>query len=472
MSHNVKLNTVWCPLFSNLQCIQVPLTETLSVLDLYKFDTISPGGGKLSSCYKILPEDCINRSRLHERDMKTIMFIDEHANQLSHAIFAYVEYLECSARNGCRKGKCNWKGRISVPKDKLLNLLRKTIANRVANATPSMLVTELINNSKILDTTSNMPLNHVQPMSTQFVPNLELIQNALKYDKKLHHPSVSELEKVCSLIDDYEAEGTVISKQYGIKDTQDPKKQAVLLGIASTIMPALLTKYPDFLVIGSTSCRNSLNFSNTAFMVRSDELHDRVVATFVSDKETIPVVDLMFELFIQYSIDNGVQLNPKWLAMDKWDPYLSAAKKHFPNSQVILCDWYEDTWPDYKHDGCPMKTNMLLESYFKKDMVLHYRGRYTKSLHSNLEKIAISIRVDSGEIERFWRGEGKPPTKSKLQREKKNMNVDTQYNEIEDNRKEDFESETSNSIDECNDKQQIILCVTCRSRKFTCSCTV
>jgi len=48
-----------------------------------------------------------------------------------------------------------------------------------------------------------------------------------------------------------------------------------------------------------------------------------------------------------------------------------------------------------------MKTNMLLESYFKKDMILHYQGRNTKSIHSNLEKIGISMRVDAGEMERY-----------------------------------------------------------------------
>ena len=48
-------------------------------------------------------------------------------------------------------------------------------------------------------------------------------------------------------MDNYEAEGTAILKQYGVKDVQDPKEQAVLLGIVSTIMPALLTKYPDLL---------------------------------------------------------------------------------------------------------------------------------------------------------------------------------------------------------------------------------
>ncbi|RIB05330.1 hypothetical protein C2G38_2219907 [Gigaspora rosea] len=135
-------------------------------------------------------------------------------------------------------------------------------------------------------------------------------------------------------MDDYKAKGTVIAKQYGVKDTQDPKEQAVLLGVASTIMPVLLTKYPDLLALDSTSCRNSLNFLNTAFMVRSDERRGRVVATFVSDKETIPIVDLMFEL-------NNIWLNPKWLAMDKWEPYLAAARKHFPNTQVVLCDWHE-----------------------------------------------------------------------------------------------------------------------------------
>ncbi|RIB30956.1 hypothetical protein C2G38_2151046 [Gigaspora rosea] len=64
---------------------------------------------------------------------------------------------------------------------------------------------------------------------------------------------------------------------------------------------------------------------------------------------------------------------------------------------------------------------MLLKSYFKKDMIIHYRGRYTKSLHSNLEKIGASMRVDAGEVERFWEGGGKPLTKSQLQREKEKI---------------------------------------------------
>ncbi|CAG8544557.1 10729_t:CDS:2, partial [Dentiscutata heterogama] len=106
----------------------------------------------------------------------------------------------------------------------------------------------LINNSKILNTTINTLANQVQPTSTRFAPNLESIQNILKYDKKLHHPSISEFEKVCFIIDNYEAEDIVISKQY-----------------------ALLTKYPDLLAIDSSSCRNGLNFPNTAFIVRSDK---------------------------------------------------------------------------------------------------------------------------------------------------------------------------------------------------------
>jgi len=93
-----------------------------------------------------------------------------------------------------------------------------------------------------------------------------------------------------------EDKGTAISKQYGIKNADESKDQAVLLGVASTILPELLCKYPDFLALDSTSRRNGLNFPNTAFMVRSNEPRGRIVATFISDKETIPVINLMFEL--------------------------------------------------------------------------------------------------------------------------------------------------------------------------------
>ncbi|CAG8814748.1 17031_t:CDS:2, partial [Racocetra fulgida] len=156
---------------------------------------------------------------LREGDIKAITLIDEHAKQLSNSMFAYTEYLGCSLRNGCRKGKCGWKGRIVVPRDKPLNLcnieyhgshdpehvrkkplrmtnsVRKTISNRATNVTPSILATELMNGAKILSTTATTPENQVPPTSTRFVPNLEAIQNALKYDKKLHYPSVLEYEK-------------------------------------------------------------------------------------------------------------------------------------------------------------------------------------------------------------------------------------------------------------------------------------
>ncbi|CAG8712272.1 16228_t:CDS:2, partial [Dentiscutata heterogama] len=132
-----------------------------------------------------------------------------------------------------------------------------------------------------------------QPTSTCFVPNLEAIQNALKYDKKT---SLLEYDKVCSIMDTHKFKGTVIAKQYGIKDTQDSKDQAVFLGITSTIMSILLTKYPDFLALDSTGHRNSLNFLNTTFMVRLDEPHGRIIAIFVSNKKMTAVVDLIFEL--------------------------------------------------------------------------------------------------------------------------------------------------------------------------------
>ncbi|CAG8779824.1 391_t:CDS:2, partial [Racocetra persica] len=146
----------------------------------------------------------------------------------------------------------------------------------------------LINNSKILDTTFNIPANQVQPIFTQFAPNLESIQNAFKYNKKSYY-------LICSLIDNYKVKGTVISKQYSVIDIQDSKEQAVLLGVVSTIVLVLLTKYPDFLEIDSTGHHNGLNFPNIVFMIRLNKLCGQVVAIFINDKETIPVVNLMFE---------------------------------------------------------------------------------------------------------------------------------------------------------------------------------
>ncbi|RIB13420.1 hypothetical protein C2G38_2040996 [Gigaspora rosea] len=115
-------------------------------------------------------------------------------------------------------------------------------------------------------------------------------------------------------------------------------------------MPALLTKYPDFL----------------AFMVRSDEPRGRIVATFVSDKETMLVVDLMF----------------KSLAMDKWDPYLTVARKHFPNMQIVLCDWHEGF-------GMEKASNLQNQSYNEKNKI-YIKGEllYKKKSCSRSEKFA------------------------------------------------------------------------------------
>ncbi|CAG8778347.1 11427_t:CDS:2, partial [Dentiscutata erythropus] len=156
----VKSKIAWRSLFSNLRCIQVPLTEVPSVIDLYTFDTVSSGGGSLSEGYTVLSQDCTNNGRLREGDIKSITLIDENAKCLSNLTLAYVEYLKYSAQ-----GKCNWKGHIAVFKDKPLNLcdieccgnydpehvrtkpyrmakvIRKEIASRSTNTTPSMLAT-------------------------------------------------------------------------------------------------------------------------------------------------------------------------------------------------------------------------------------------------------------------------------------------------------------------------------------------
>ncbi|CAG8646878.1 1219_t:CDS:2 [Dentiscutata heterogama] len=136
-------------------------------------------------------------------------------------------------------------------------------------------------------------------------------------------------------------------------------------------------------------------------------------------------------------------------------------------------------------------------------MLLHYRERYTKSLHSNLEKIGSSMRVDAGEVERFWQGEGKPPTKSQLQCEKEKIirkgkllykknqfdlsdDIQDAVVELEDKidiiRKESlvlevdkFESQkikTPEMIDDYFIKQRRkLLCITRKSKKFACSCS-
>ncbi|CAG8672888.1 1920_t:CDS:2, partial [Ambispora gerdemannii] len=278
-------------------------------------------GRKLGDGYKILPEDYTYKGRIREGDVKAITLVNESAKQCSRSKNAYIEYIGYSTWNDCHKDKCNWKGRIMVPLNKPLNLcniecsgdhdpdhiwqkphrmttsVRKTISSRATNTTPSIMATEFMNNAKIFSINPSTPANHVQPTSTRFASNFEVIQNALKYDKKLHYPSALEFEKVCSIMNTYEKERIVISKQYGIKDADNSKDQAVLLGIASTIMLELLSKYPDFLAVDSTNRRNSLNFPNTAFMIRLDESRGQIVATFISNKEIIPVVSLMFEQY-------------------------------------------------------------------------------------------------------------------------------------------------------------------------------
>ncbi|CAG8692100.1 8440_t:CDS:2 [Gigaspora rosea] len=84
----VKSKIVWRPLFSNLRCIQVPLTEVPSVIDLYTFDTVSSGGGSLSEGYTILSQNCTNNGQLREGDIKSITLIDKDTKYLSNSTLA------------------------------------------------------------------------------------------------------------------------------------------------------------------------------------------------------------------------------------------------------------------------------------------------------------------------------------------------------------------------------------------------
>ena len=54
----------WRPLLPNIQCMQVPLTNVPSVLDLYAFDVVSSGGSTLGEGYEILPQDRTNKGRV------------------------------------------------------------------------------------------------------------------------------------------------------------------------------------------------------------------------------------------------------------------------------------------------------------------------------------------------------------------------------------------------------------------------
>ncbi|CAG8509005.1 15478_t:CDS:2, partial [Gigaspora rosea] len=152
--------------------------------DLCTFDIISSGTGTLGGGYEILSQDRTNKGRLREGDIKTITLIDEHAKQLSNSIFAYTEM-------GAAKANATGKTKPL----RMASSVKKTITNRTTSITPSMLAAELMNVAKILSITDTTPENQAQPTSTRFVPNLEAIQNALKYDKKLHYPNVLEYEK-------------------------------------------------------------------------------------------------------------------------------------------------------------------------------------------------------------------------------------------------------------------------------------
>ncbi|KAG9285737.1 hypothetical protein G9A89_003416 [Geosiphon pyriformis] len=89
---------IWRPLLPTIRCIQVPLIQVPSVLDLYMFDTVSLGGGSLSNGYKILDHDCMHKKWVREGDVKAITLVNEDANKNSNSKLAYVEYLGCSNR--------------------------------------------------------------------------------------------------------------------------------------------------------------------------------------------------------------------------------------------------------------------------------------------------------------------------------------------------------------------------------------
>jgi len=78
--------------------MQVPLTEVPSVLDLYTFDTISVGGGKLGEGYEILSKDCMHKALVRQGNVKAITLVDENAKDYSRSKKAYIEYLRCSTR--------------------------------------------------------------------------------------------------------------------------------------------------------------------------------------------------------------------------------------------------------------------------------------------------------------------------------------------------------------------------------------
>jgi hypothetical protein len=97
-----------------------------------------------------------------------------------------------------------------------------------------------------------------------------------------------------------EEEDLAICSQFGDLSSSSSQDNAVIFGLASPAFAGLVTKYPTLLAIDATSRRNSLNFPNTAVMVRSDEPHGRLLGCFVTDKDNTAVVDRIFEKVQQF----------------------------------------------------------------------------------------------------------------------------------------------------------------------------
>ncbi|CAG8447588.1 19596_t:CDS:2, partial [Gigaspora rosea] len=174
----IKSKIVWHQLLPNLQCTQ----GSDKNFDYYE------------ECMKYIL--IIFDIKLRDRDVKSITLVDKDAAQVSISKLAYIEYFGCSTRMVAIKANAIGKAVSRKKTYRMAKVIRKEITSKSTNVTPSILATEFMNNAKISSTISSTPANQVQPVSTRFMPNLEAIQNALKYNKKLYHPSALEFEKV------------------------------------------------------------------------------------------------------------------------------------------------------------------------------------------------------------------------------------------------------------------------------------
>ncbi|RIB18925.1 hypothetical protein C2G38_2036498 [Gigaspora rosea] len=371
-----------------MRCIQVPLTEVPSVIDLYTFDTVSSGGGSLSEGYTILSQDCTNNSRLRKGDIKSITLIDKDTKYLSNSTLVYVEYLKCSARNGCRKGKCNWKGCIAVFKDKPLNLCD-------------------------IECRGNHDPDHDRKKPYRMA---KVIRKKSQVD--LQTQCHQCWQQVSSLMDTYEAEGVAISNQYSIKNAQDPKEQAVLLGIASTIMLTLLTKYSDLLA------QLKKYFPNTQAILYDWHEADALKEWFTKNLNDQWLRDRIFYQFrfIKRSRDQEEFDERKVNILDAEKLQAAIGIMKLDTVRVIT-SYFRTHWFGDWHAAAELDDDDVQHAAAEldDDDDVQNARRYTKSLHANLEKIRMSMRINAREIERFWQGEGKPPTKLKLQREKEKI---------------------------------------------------